>query len=104
MHSKSHYKEDTVTRQHAKGLPHQGQLVRLVSDGTEEIWSEAISCLQLVPLNLATDTPHNSNLDTWRKGDQLANSCKLCGRKQTLIYILNDCPTALELKTIQSLS
>ena len=38
-------------------------------------------------LNSATDTlPHNSNLVRWYRGTP-SNACKLCGQKQTLVYI-----------------
>ena len=50
-------------------------------------------------LNAASDSlPHNSNLSIWRRREGLTDGCKLCGRKQTLLHILNDCPVALELK------
>ena len=50
-------------------------------------------------LNAASDTlPHNSNLALWRRGEGISESCKLCGRKQTLIHVLNDCPVALQLR------
>ena len=51
-------------------------------------------------LNSATDTlPHNSNLVRWYRGT-LSNACKLCGQKQTLVYIhiLNNCDVALKLR------
>ena len=40
---------------------------------------------------------------TWRYGDRkrkegLSNGCKLCGGKQTLIHVLNNCPVALEMR------
>lgn len=50
-------------------------------------------------LNAASDTlPHNVNLALWRKEDQLSAACKLCGERQTLCHILNNCRVALELR------
>ena len=46
-------------------------------------------------LNAATDTlPHNSNLALWRG---LTDSCRLCGKQQTLSHVLNHCEVALKL-------
>ena len=51
-------------------------------------------------LNAATDTlPHNSNLALWRRSEGFSSNCKLCGKRQTLLHVLNDCPVALELTT-----
>ena len=68
-----------------------------------EVWSAAVNSLPSKDLksalNGASDTlPHNSNLSIWRRREGLTDSCKLCGRKQTLLHILNDCPVALELR------
>ena len=47
-------------------------------------------------LNAAQDTlPHNANLQCWRK---LPDACKLCGKRQTLLHILNNCPVALNFR------
>ena len=49
-------------------------------------------------LNAATDTlPHNSNLAKWRRG-VVSEQRKLCGRKQTLLHVLNNCQVALQLR------
>ena len=89
--------------QHARGLEHQGQLLRATEDKASDIWSSAVQ--QLPPqvlsfsLNAAQDTlPHNANLALWRKKDGLSDACKLCGEKQTLPHVLNQCPTALNLR------
>ena len=68
-----------------------------------EVWSAAVNSLPLesqkFTLNAASDTlPHNSTLSIWRRREGLTDGCKLCGRKQTLLHILNDCPVALELR------
>ena len=50
-------------------------------------------------LNAASDTlPHNANLALWRKGDHLSAASKLCGKRQTLCHVLNNCKVALELR------
>ena len=79
--------------EHARSLPHQGQLLRATEDKAAGIWSSAV--LQLPPqvlsfsLNAAQDTlPHNANLALWRRRDGLSDACKLCGIRQTLPHIL----------------
>ena len=61
--------------QHARGLEHQGQLLRATDEKAADIWFSAV---QLPPqvlsfsLNAAQDTlPHNVNLALWRKKDGL---------------------------------
>ena len=50
-------------------------------------------------LNAAQDTlPHNSNLAMWRRKEGLSDECKLCGKRQTLAHVLNQCPVALQLR------
>ena len=45
-------------------------------------------------LNAAQDTlPHNVNLAYWRN---LSDTFKLCGGRQTLLHLLNNCPVALQ--------
>ena len=80
-----------------------GQLLRATDDKATDIWSSAVQ--QLPPqvlsfsLNVAQDTlPNNANLALWRKKDGLSDACKLCGEKQTLPHVLNQCPTALNLR------
>ena len=49
-------------------------------------------------MNVAHDTlPHNTNLSLWKKCDSLSDACRLCGRRQTLAHVLNQCPTSLHL-------
>ena len=95
---------DAETRlEHAHGLEHQGQLLRATDDKAAGIWASAV--LQLPPevlrfsMNAAQDTlPHNANLAMWRSKEGLSDACKLCGRRQTLPHVLNQCPTALQLR------
>ena len=94
--------EDASTRrEHAESLPAQGQLMR---DNTyaSDIWASALEGLDSETLkfaiNAATDTlPNNSNLAKWRKGS-VREQCKLCGKKQTLLHVLNHCEKALNLR------
>ena len=67
------------------------------------VWSTAVNSLPLesqkFTLNAALHAlPHNSNLFIWRRREGLTDGCKLSGRKQTLLHILNDYPVALKLK------
>ena len=49
-------------------------------------------------MNAATDTLHNnSNLAKWQRGTS-SDLCKLCGEKQTLLHVLNNCNVALQLR------
>ena len=77
--------------------------MRETDEEAAEVWSAAVNSLPSeglkFALNAASDTlPHNSNLSIWRRREGLTDGCKLCGRKQTLLHILNDCPVALELR------
>ena len=40
---------------------------------------------------------HNANLAMWRSREGLSSACTLCGRRQTLLHVLNNCPKALNL-------
>ena len=70
-------------------------------DGNEiEGWANTIQSLQSQQmrfvLNAAEDTlPHNANLHLWGKKETAA--CPLCGERQTLIHMLNNCRVALDL-------
>ena len=90
-------------REHVESLPQQGQLMRETDEEAAGVWSAAVNSLPSdglkFALNAASDTlPHNSNLSIRRRREGLTDGCKLCGRKQTLLHILNDCPVALELR------
>ena len=94
--------EDATSRKsQVEALPHQGQMLRasnLTADGisaaaVSNLGSEAI----IFALNAASDNlPHNSNLAKWYKGSY-TDECKLCGKKQTLLHVLNNCEVALNL-------
>ena len=88
--------------EHSLSLETQGKMFHLVDTNTSATWSRAIQALPSAQmkfaLNSATDTlPHNANLALWRKNDHISAACKLCGMRQTLCHILNNCRTALEL-------
>ena len=97
-------KRDTEKRRHhAKSLKCQGQVFRCCEQETATIWATAVQ--QLLPellkfsLNAVQDTlPHNDSLSRWRKKEGLSSNCKLCGGKQTLLHVLNNCPRALNLR------
>ena len=63
--------EDSDERlDHARSLPHQGQLLRDTPDLAAEIWATAVNTASSASLkfilNAASDTlPHNSNLSLW---------------------------------------
>ena len=66
------------------------------------IWAAAITKLgseaMKFALNAASDTlPHNSNLARWYRG-YCTDQCKLCGKKQTVLHVLNNCEVALNLR------
>ena len=72
-------------------------MFEIVTKSAAKIWSKAVqnlpSHILKFALNAVQDTlPHNANLQCWRK---LSDACKLCGKRQTLLHILNNCPVAL---------
>ena len=85
--------EDAMERRkYAESLPVQGQLMRVHSFASD-IWATTVGGLGSevlkFALNAATDTlPHNSNQE----------QCKLCGKKQTLLHVLNNCEVTLKLR------
>ena len=63
-----------------------------------QLWSATIFTLTekvlRFALNSLTDTlPHNANLHLWKRITTPA--CILCGKRQTLLHVLNACPYAL---------
>jgi len=82
-------------------MPRRGLQVR--EDGAASIWSTAVQKqppqLLKFSLNAVQDTLlHNANLAIWRSREGLSSACKLCGRRQTLLHVLNNCPRALNLR------
>ena len=93
--------------EHARGLPHQGEVHRLVEEDAATIWSETVQKLPpeglKFAMNAVQDTlPHNANLAVWRRSEGLSSQCKLCGERQTLAHVLNHCQVALELRRYNS--
>ena len=89
--------------EHSLSLPTQGKLFKLVDTTAATIWAKACQSLPSAQmkfaLNASSDTlPHNANLAIWRKNEHLSAACKLCGERQTLCHILNNCKVALELR------
>ena len=89
--------------EHSLSLPTQGKLFKLVDTNASTIWAKACQSLPSAQmkfaLNALSDTlPHNANLALWRKNEHLSAACKLCGERQTLCHILNNCEVALELR------
>ena len=94
--------EDAMARrEQTESLASQGEMMRSTTYASD-IWATAVTsltpeCLKF-SLNAATDTlPHNSNLSKWRKG-QVSENCKLCGLKQTLHHVLNNCKVSLNMR------
>ena len=88
-------------REHTVSLPSQGELMRAATFAPD-IWANAVCRLGSEGLkfilNAATDSlPHNCNLVRWR-GCAVSEACRLCGKKQTLLHVLNGCEKALQLR------
>jgi len=88
--------------QQVQSLECQRQVFRCSEDGAASTWSTAVQKLppQLLKfsLNAVQDTlPHNANLVVWRRREGLSSACKLCGKRQTLLHFLNNCPEALNM-------
>lgn len=101
---------------HSLSLEVQGKLFKIVHQDAAAVWAKTTpnlpSAQMKFALNAASDTlPHNANLSLWRKSDNLAAACKLCGDRQTLCHILNNykwpysyADTTLGMMTFSSLS
>jgi len=68
---------------------------------TAAVWAKAVQTLPLntmkFALNAAHDTlPNNVNLQLWKKKDKAA--CPLCGKRQSLLHVLNNCKVARDLR------
>ena len=91
---------DTETRlSHSTSLAVQNQPLKDNTSRAPRLWSSTVVTLPervfKFALNSLTDTlPHNANLHLWKKLP--SSSCNLCGQRQTLLHILNACPSALE--------
>ena len=101
-HVKNQVTNDDATkrREHTVSLPSQGELMRTATF-FPDIWATPVCRLGSEGLkfilNAATDSlPHNCNLVRWR-GCAVSEACRLCGKKQTLLHVLNGCEKVLQL-------
>ena len=91
---------DTKSRlSHSTSLTVQNLPMKDNTSRAPRLWSSTIETLPervfKFALNSLTDTlPHNANLHLWKKLP--SPSCNLCGQRQTLLHVLNACPSALE--------
>ena len=91
---------DTKSRlSHSTSLTVQNLPMKDNTSRAPHLWSSTIETLPervfKFALNSLTDTlPHNANLHLWKKLP--SPSCNLCGQRQTLLHVLNACPSALE--------
>ena len=65
----------------------------------DEIWSRVVLRLSDKVLKFAINAvqntlQHNVNLKRWNKSE--SDLCPLCGNRQTLLHVLNNCPVALK--------
>ena len=93
--------------QHSRSLKVQGKLFRCSDPNAAAVWVEAVQSLPSAQLkfalNAASDSlPHNANLALWKKGEQISAACRLCGIRQSLCHILNNCEVALQLRRYNS--
>ena len=97
-------KKDAGKRmKHAQSLECQGQVFRCSEDGAASIWSKAVSknyplSSWVLPQCCQDTLPHNANLAMWRRREGLSSARKLCGERQTLLHVLNNCPKALNMR------
>ena len=87
--------------QQVQDLQKQGEMLRTTTSDTATVWAKAVQALPAntmkFALNAAHDTlPHNANLQLWKKKENAA--CPLCGERQSLLHILNNCKVARNLR------
>ena len=94
--------EDESRLGNLKGLPRQGQMMRIATPEAASTWAKSIQSLAQhvfkFALNATHDVlPHNANLHLWKKCS--SSSCPLCHQPgQNLIHVLNNCKVALDLR------
>ena len=95
------YKKQQVSLS-LKDLPQQGRMNRQFEGNEAAIWATCVAKLPPEPLRFVLNAsveslPTNANLHKW--GKRPSASCPLCqGYNQSLLHILNDCPTAMALR------
>ena len=92
--------EDADRLLQVQDLQKQGEMLRTTTSSTGTLWAKAVQALpsntMKFPLNVAHDNlPHNANLQLWKKKDNA--TCPLCGERQSLLHVLNNCKVARNL-------
>jgi hypothetical protein len=75
----------------------------MINPTAASVWTKATQSLpsdnMKFALNATNDTlSHNANITLWRESIGLSAACKLCGEKQTLCHVLNNCRVALNFR------
>ena len=90
--------EEACEERHGQllGLERGGQMFRCASTDAAGTWGRVLMELsdehRKFAINSAVDTlPHNANLHLWRRRSD--DNCPLCGKRQTLIHVLNIMPS-----------
>ena len=93
--------EGEILTEQLHSLPTKEDLARRMEGCAAVWWAKSIADLPPEPmkftLNAALDVlPTNSNLFHW--GKKASIRCPLCSGNQSLLHVLNECPTAMELR------
>ena len=93
--------DDERRSEHLHSLPAQGLMSRCWGQKSPQLWVVAVEGLPPEPLkftlNAVLDTlPTNSNLCRW--GKKSHDTCPLCSSRQSLSHVMNNCPTAMNLR------
>ena len=94
--------EDELMSSRLQNLPQQGKMMAQFEGSAAALWSKCVGRLPPEPLSFILNAtveslPTNDNLCKW--GKRPLPSCALChGEHQSLLHILNDCPTAMILR------
>ena len=89
-------------KNHLTSLTQQGQMMRALNEKNASVWSHVVTSLpdriMKFAINASLETlPTNSNLFKWKKINNPC--CSLCqSPNQSLLYVLNLCPVALNLR------
>ena len=94
--------EDELMSSRLQNLPQQGKMMAQFEGSAAALWSKCVGRLPPEPLSFILNAtveslPTNANICKW--GKIPLPSCALChGEHQSLLHILNDCPTAMILR------
>ena len=93
--------EDESRLENLKGLPRQGQMMKIATPEAASTWVKSIQSLAQhvfkFALNVTHDIPHNqnANLHLWKK--RSSSTCPLCHQpNQNLIHVMNNWKVALD--------